>query len=106
MIQKAKMRDILALTEICNDAETKRHGGGRRQLWVHGGYCAAYVWEEDGCKAGYASLSCYRDRKAFDPAVELSIYIHEAYRGRGIGRRRLNLGRRRAVLGKTGPERL
>jgi phosphinothricin acetyltransferase len=36
--------------------------------------------------AGYASLSRYRDRKAFDPAVEISIYIHKDYRGRGIGR--------------------
>ena len=36
--------------------------------------------------AGYASLSRYRDRKAFDPAVEISIYVHKDYRGRGIGR--------------------
>ena len=41
---------------------------------------------EDGKVAGYASLSRYRDRKAFDPAVEISIYVHKDYRGRGIGR--------------------
>ena len=39
-----------------------------------------------GTVAGYASLSRYRERKAFDPAVEISIYIHAGYRGRGIGR--------------------
>lgn len=41
---------------------------------------------EAGTVAGYASLSRYRERKAFDPAVEISIYIHAGYRGRGIGR--------------------
>ena len=45
-----------------------------------------YVDVEDGKVAGYASLSRYRDRKAFDPAVEISIYVHKDYRGRGIGR--------------------
>lgn len=37
--------------------------------------------------AGYASLSRYRDRKAFHSAVEISIYIHGKHRGRGVGRK-------------------
>ena len=37
--------------------------------------------------AGYASLSRYRDRKAFHLAVEISIYIHGKLRGRGVGRK-------------------
>ena len=48
--------------------------------------CGLQVHVEDGKVAGYASLSRYRDRKAFDPAVEISIYVHKDYRGRGIGR--------------------
>jgi len=59
-----------------------------RKAWFaeHNGRYVIYVDVEDGKVAGYASLSRYRDRKAFDPAVEISIYVHKDYRGRGIGR--------------------
>ena len=33
---------------------------------------------------GYASLSPYRPKEAYKSTVELSIYIHQDYRGRGI----------------------
>ena len=42
------------------------------------------VAEEDGRVAGYASLSSYRPKEAYASTVELSIYIGEEYRGRGI----------------------
>jgi phosphinothricin acetyltransferase len=35
---------------------------------------------------GYASLSQYRERKAFDRTVEISVYIAEKYRGQGVGK--------------------
>ena len=38
----------------------------------------------DGIVAGYASLSPYRTKDAFKSTVELSIYIHEDYRGKGV----------------------
>ena len=38
----------------------------------------------DGIVAGYASLSPYRTKDAFKSTVELSIYIHQEYRGRGV----------------------
>ena len=38
----------------------------------------------DGIVAGYASLSPYRTKDAFKSTVELSIYIHQEYRGKGI----------------------
>ena len=38
----------------------------------------------DGIVAGYASLSPYRPKEAYKSTVELSIYIHQNYRGRGI----------------------
>ena len=38
----------------------------------------------DGVVAGYASLSPYRTKDAFKSTVELSIYIHQAYRGKGV----------------------
>lgn len=41
-----------------------------RKAWFaeHNGRYVIYVDVEDGKVAGYASLSRYRDRKAFDPA--------------------------------------
>ena len=38
----------------------------------------------DGVVAGYASLSPYRPKEAYKSTVELSIYIHQEYRGKGI----------------------
>lgn len=41
---------------------------------------------DDGV-VGYASLSPYRLKDAFKSTVELSIYIHQNYRGRGVATR-------------------
>ena len=38
----------------------------------------------DDVVVGYASLSLYRTKDAFKSTVELSIYIHEDYRGKGV----------------------
>ena len=38
----------------------------------------------NGVVAGYASLSPYRTKDAFKSTMELSIYIHQEYRGRGV----------------------
>ncbi len=38
----------------------------------------------DGVVAGYASLSPYRPKEAYKSTVELSIYIHQEYRSKGI----------------------
>ena len=97
MIRKAELKDIPALMEIYNEAilhttatfDTEVKTYEDRLAWykAHTGRYVIYVYEEAGAVAGYASLSRYRDRKAFDPAVEISIYIHEKHRGRGVGRK-------------------
>ena len=38
----------------------------------------------DDVVVGYASLSSYRTKDAFKSTVELSIYIHQGYRGKGV----------------------
>jgi phosphinothricin acetyltransferase len=96
MIRKAELKDIPALMDIYNDAilhttatfDTEIKDYEDRLAWfrAHTGQYVIFVYEEAGTVAGYASLSRYRERKAFDPAVEISIYIHVGYRGRGIGR--------------------
>jgi phosphinothricin acetyltransferase len=44
------------------------------------------VEEADGAIAGYAYASPHRERAAYRWAVEVTVYIHERFRGRGIGR--------------------
>lgn len=95
MIRRARKSDIPVLMEIYNEAilhttatfDTEEKDVENRIAWFleHTGKYVIYVCEREGCVAGYASLSRYRDRKAFDAVVELSIYIHKRYRGQGIG---------------------
>lgn len=95
MIRRAEQKDIPALMEIYNDAilhttatfDTEIKDRKDRESWFaeHTGRYVIYIYEENGRVAGYASLSRYRDRKAFDPAVEISVYVHKDDRGRGIG---------------------
>lgn len=97
MIRKAQLSDLEQLKNIYNDAilhtvatfDTEVKDDANRMQW----FCehemepyVIFVEEREGCVCGYASLSQYRDRKAFDRTVEISIYIDEAYRGQGIGR--------------------
>lgn len=42
------------------------------------------VAEIEGKVAGYVSLSKYREKEGYDSTVELSIYVGEAYRRRGV----------------------
>jgi len=41
----------------------------------------------DGEVAGYASLSPYRTKEAYAATVELSVYVHKDFRGRGVAMR-------------------
>ena len=43
-----------------------------------------FVGHIDNVVVGYASLSPYRIKDAFKSTVELSIYIHQEYRGKGV----------------------
>jgi phosphinothricin acetyltransferase len=56
------------------------------------------VAEEEGVVAGWASINRYNPRRAYDGVGELSVYVHRAHRGRGVGQRLLaeleNQGRR------------
>ncbi|MGN0351787.1 MAG: GNAT family N-acetyltransferase [Roseburia sp.] len=96
MIRKAEEKDIKALMDIYNDAiltttatfDTEEKNYENRKSWFeeHKGRYVILVYEDAGQIKGYASLSRYRDRKAFDPTVEISIYIHKHYRGQHIGK--------------------
>lgn len=98
MIRVAKETDIERLMNIYNEAientiatfDLEKKSLDDRKVWFKDHINNPYiilVEEIDGVVAGYASLSRYRDRKAFDKTVEISIYIAPEYRGRGIGSR-------------------
>ena len=44
------------------------------------------VDERDGHLAGYAYASRHRERRAYQWSVDVSCYVDEAWRGRGVGR--------------------
>lgn len=52
-------------------------------------YLQKYPWlvcTINGLIAGYVYASNYRDREAYQWSCECSVYVHEQYRGRGIGK--------------------
>lgn len=97
MIRKAQLEDLEQLKIIYNDAvlhtvatfDTEVKDDENRLAWFYDHEPSPYiifVEERNGQICGYASLSRYHDRKAFDRTVEISVYIDESYRGQGIGR--------------------
>jgi phosphinothricin acetyltransferase len=59
-----------------------------RGAWLaaHGGRYPVVVAEIGGRLVGWAALSPYKERAAYAPTVENSVYVDEAFQRRGIGR--------------------
>jgi len=51
-----------------------------------GGHPAIVAVDDDGTVAGFGAVSPWRSRPAYSPSVEDSVYVDEAWRGRGVGR--------------------
>lgn len=96
VIRKASLEDIPALQKIYNDAvlhttatyDTEIKDYADRLRWYEQHETEPYVLfveEIDKTVAGYASLSQYRERRAFDPSVEISVYVDEAFQNQGVG---------------------
>ena len=58
----------------------------REWLAQHAGAYPAVVAVQDGGVAGFGSLSPYRPRPAYSTTVENSVYVHEDFQRRGLGR--------------------
>lgn len=95
IIRKAEIKDLEELLEIYNyevkhgvatlDLEEKTLEEWKEWFYAHNvDNHPLYVAEVDNSVAGYATLSSYREKEAFKSTVELSIYIGEAYRKKGI----------------------
>jgi len=96
-IRRATLPDLEAITEIYNqailhtvatfDTETKTAEGQRGWFEKHGETHPILVAVQGGVVAGWASLSAWSDRCAYSETAEVSLYIDENHRGKGIGRK-------------------
>lgn len=96
-IRRAEKRDLGAITEIYNEAiltttatfDTEMQSAEQREAWYdeHGERYPVLVAEWNGAITGWACLSRWSDRPAYDVTAETSFYVKAEYRGRGIGRR-------------------
>jgi L-amino acid N-acyltransferase YncA len=61
----------------------------QQEEWLRshaGGHPAIVAVDDSGLIVGFGSLSPYKERPAYSPTVEDSVYVHRSRRGEGIGR--------------------
>lgn len=95
-IRDATLDDAHRLLEIYNrevlettatlDAEPRSLDDQTRWLEERSLGHAVIVIEVDGTLAGFASLSPFKERAAYRPTVENSVYVDPSYQRRGLGR--------------------
>lgn len=95
-IRPAVLADAAAIAAIYNQAvlgstatfDTKPETAEEREVWLRRHTAPQHpvlVAERDGRVVGWASLSSYSDRCAYEATAEASAYIDERERGRGVG---------------------
>jgi L-amino acid N-acyltransferase YncA len=92
----AQQTDLAAIVDIYNSTVASRMvtadlepvSVDSRQQWFDDhrpAYRPLWVAEEDGRVIGWLSFSSFYGRPAYSKTAELSLYIHENWRGRGVG---------------------
>jgi len=99
IIRPARLEDLDSITQIYNEAvqttvatfDTEPKTLEQQRAWFenHGPKHPLLVAESDGVIWGWASLSKWSDRRAYADTAEISLYVKEEVRGRGIGRKLL-----------------
>ena len=97
LIRCAELADLDAITEIYNEAiltttatfDTEPKSVSERLPWfhTHGERHPILVAAMDGKVVGWACLSQWSERRAYDDTAETSFYVKAEHRGRGIGRK-------------------
>ena len=100
-IRPAIEKDIEAITDIYNDAiltttatfDTEPKTVESRLEWFrnHDAAHPVIIAEIDNRVVGWASLSKWSDRCAYDSTAEVSVYVDKDFRNQGIGKRLLEL---------------
>lgn len=96
MIRKVRLDDAPAIANIYNpfitqttvsfeteEVSTEQMAQRIADISAHYPY---YVYEEDGKLLGYCYLHAWKERAAYAPTLELTIYLAPEAQGRGIGR--------------------
>lgn len=96
-VRLATLDDAPAIADIYNhevehstatfDLRPRTLDEQRRWLAERSGAHAVIIAELDGRVAGFASLSPYRQRPAYNTTIESSVYVSNAHRGLGVGDR-------------------
>jgi L-amino acid N-acyltransferase YncA len=96
-IRNAQLSDVEAITEIYNEAiltttatfDTMPKSVTERLEWLksHDERHPVIVCELNGTVVGWASLSRWSERSAYDDTAETSFYVKSEYRSRGAGRK-------------------
>ena len=96
-IRRAKNSDAAAIADIYNEAiatttatfDTEPKSTEERIRWLesHDDRHLVLVAELDSTVVGWASLTRWSDRAAYDDTAETSFYVHSSQRRRGIGRK-------------------
>jgi L-amino acid N-acyltransferase len=94
-ILRATIEHIEPITDIYNEAvlnstatfDTEMKSVEEQRLWFneHGDKYPILVAEENDIVVGWASLSRWSGRCAYEDTAEISIYIKDDFRGKGIG---------------------
>jgi L-amino acid N-acyltransferase YncA len=98
-IRLAQIDDINVITEIYNEAvlstdasfDTEPKTEAEQRVWFdrHGARNPVLVAELDGGVVGWVSLSEWSPRQAYADTAEVSLYVKEEFRDKGIGKRLL-----------------
>lgn len=96
VVRPAGTGDLPRILEIYNHEvrvstatyDTKPRSMHEQVEWFahHGPDHPVLVAEEDGSVTGWASLSPWSDRPAYDRSVEVSVYVAQEHRGKGHGK--------------------
>jgi phosphinothricin acetyltransferase len=96
-IRRGALGDVPGITEIYNEAilttvatfDIDPKTVEERTKWFldHDDRHPVLVAVVDGKVVGWASLTRWSDRRAYDDTAETTFYVHSLYRGQGIGRK-------------------
>lgn len=96
IIRTATEHDLARINEIYNHAvvhttatfDTVEKTLDERKAWFakHHPKYPVLVWEDEGKILGWASLTQWSERCAYDDTAENSVYVDPAHHGKGIGK--------------------